>query len=231
MAESKVSLLFGSKKGATIGELVCDATLKETHDYKNEVTQWPIEEGANISDHIRQAPDEVEINGFVTNSPVLQANVQRLGQFVGSQTDPFIAGAVGTAANVGGLVYKNLKRPGSVNQVELARDILLDISGRTENGSNHQPLKVKIVTGLRSYSDMAMLSLNMQRDARTGEAMPFTARFRKIRTVSTDTVTIPRPSTDVSNTTGSTESNKVNTNETTVQEGELASGLYNGLVK
>ena len=221
-----VSLLFNSKKGAIIGELECDATLREVHDYKNEVTEWPIEEGANISDHIRQAPDEVEINGFITNSPVKQTNIQRLGQFVGSQTDPFIAGAIGTAANVGGLVYKNLKRPDSANQVELARDILLGISGRTVNGSNHQPLLVDVVSGLRTYTQMAMISLSIQRDARTGEAMPFTARFKKVQKVPTDVVTIPKPNDEVKNTTGSTIKKKTNTQESTEKETELTSKLH-----
>jgi len=220
-----VSLLFKSKRGAQIGELVCDATLRETHEYRNTVTEWPIEDGANISDHIRRNPDEVEINGFVTNSPVNSANIERIGQFVGSQTDPYIAGTVGAATNIGGLVYKNLKRAESSNQVELARDILLDISGRKVDGSNVAPKLVRIVTGLRVYSDMAMMSLSIPRDAKTGQAMPFTAKFKKVEKVTNETITIPNPNPEVKNTTGSTIKKKVNTKPTTDEENTKASSV------
>jgi len=213
-----VSLLFKSKKGAQIGELICDATIREVHDYKNDVTEWPVEEGFNITDHIRRAPDEITIDGFITNSPVLQTNIQRIGQFVGTQTDPFIAGVIGSAANIGGAVFKSLKREDSANQVELALDILLAISGRKIDGSNIDPQLIQIITGLRVYTNMAMQSLSIPRDAKTGEAMNFTSRFKQIEVVSTEIVTIPNPNPEVSDTTGSTIKKKSNTKPTNVKQ-------------
>lgn len=227
MADSLVSFLFKSKRGAKIGELLCDATLNESHSFRNEITEWPVEDGSNITDHIRRLPDEVEVKGFITNSPVTQTNAKRIGQFVGGLTNPFIAGVIGSASNVGGLVYKNLKRPKSANQVELALDILLRISGRKIDGSNTDPELVDVVCGLRSYSTMGMVSLDIQRDAKTGEAMPFTARFKKVITVKNESVKIPNPNKVLEDKTPSTEKVKVSTKKPTEKtKGKLQSVAF-----
>ena len=40
------SVLFG-KRGAKIGALQLDATVEETHEYENQVSQWPVEDGSS----------------------------------------------------------------------------------------------------------------------------------------------------------------------------------------
>lgn len=69
-----LSLLFGrpilTKFSSEVGELVLDASLSESHQYTSEVTQFPVEDGSVITDHIQNKPDQVSINGFVTNTPI-----------------------------------------------------------------------------------------------------------------------------------------------------------------
>ncbi len=65
-----LSLLFGRPEPAKIGEIELDASLSESHQFASEVTQFPVEDGSVITDHIQNKPDEVSINGFVTNTPV-----------------------------------------------------------------------------------------------------------------------------------------------------------------
>ena len=48
-----------------------DASVSETHTGSAEATQFPVEEGADISDHIRRLPEELSINIITTNSPIL----------------------------------------------------------------------------------------------------------------------------------------------------------------
>ncbi len=65
-----LEVIFGKPRLAQIGVLTFDASIEETHSSASEVTEHPVEEGPNISDHIRRLPDTIEINGLVTNHPL-----------------------------------------------------------------------------------------------------------------------------------------------------------------
>lgn len=65
-----LEVIFGKPRLAQIGVLTLDASLEETHSSASEVTEHPVEEGTNISDHIRRLPETLEINGIVTNHPL-----------------------------------------------------------------------------------------------------------------------------------------------------------------
>ncbi len=64
-----LSLLFGDTRKAKIGVLELDASLSERHEFENIITDFPIETGGEVSDHIYMKPDRVMIQGFITNSP------------------------------------------------------------------------------------------------------------------------------------------------------------------
>ena len=171
-----LSLLFGARKPKTIGELELDATIQETHEYQNDVTEYPVEDGSTLSDNIRLAPERVTISGFVTNTPV--SVIQENKAEVVEKFD-------------GTVEVKNLKRDEVNNNVEFALDVLLRIAGRKIDGADSEPELVTIVTGLRVYTDMAMTTLNIPRDATTGQALKFDASFVKIKKVNTETIELP----------------------------------------
>lgn len=50
--------------------LTFDVTLSEKHTSTSEVTKYPVEKGAAITDHVRPAPSQVELTVFVSNSPL-----------------------------------------------------------------------------------------------------------------------------------------------------------------
>lgn len=53
-----------------VGDLVdIDACLDESHDLPNTVTDHPVEEGFNTTDHVRPEPDRVTLRCFVSNTP------------------------------------------------------------------------------------------------------------------------------------------------------------------
>lgn len=67
-----LSLIFGQKdKGVTVGLVRMDASLEETHDKSVAVTEHPIEDGSNITDHIRTMPEQINITGMVSNTPIV----------------------------------------------------------------------------------------------------------------------------------------------------------------
>lgn len=47
-----------------------DAALSEEHELEAEVTEFPVEEGANVTDHVRIKPRVVTIKGCVSDTPI-----------------------------------------------------------------------------------------------------------------------------------------------------------------
>lgn len=56
-----------------IGVLEMDVTVSENHSMRSDVTDSPVEDGTDISDHIRNAPRALTIEGVISKTPV---NVQ-----------------------------------------------------------------------------------------------------------------------------------------------------------
>ena len=66
-----------------IASIDFDATLDELHEWKNEVTQNPVETGSPITDHIIEKPDKLRLQGVITNSPL---RGEFAGQYFGGDT-------------------------------------------------------------------------------------------------------------------------------------------------
>jgi len=66
-----VSLLFGKRTPHTkIGHIELDVTLSEQHAYTSSITQYPIEDGAFISDHRKVEPESISLEGLITDTPI-----------------------------------------------------------------------------------------------------------------------------------------------------------------
>lgn len=55
------------KGRAMLGSVVLDVVETENPDYKNEVSERAVEEGVNISDHVKNSPIAFSISGVVTS--------------------------------------------------------------------------------------------------------------------------------------------------------------------
>jgi len=47
-----------------------DCSVRESHGMTAQCTQFPVEDGPNISDHVRTQPETLHIEGIVTNTPI-----------------------------------------------------------------------------------------------------------------------------------------------------------------
>lgn len=67
-----ISILFVPRPNrlVSIGSIQLDATIREVHEYKNTVTNHPIETGGFVTDHVYSEPIRVMIEGEITDSPV-----------------------------------------------------------------------------------------------------------------------------------------------------------------
>lgn len=55
----------------TLASIELDATLSESHTRQSSVTDNPIEGGSQIQDHITNAPRTLQLEGFVTDDPIV----------------------------------------------------------------------------------------------------------------------------------------------------------------
>lgn len=172
LASSFVNLVIGQSTPGQIGSLILDAVISENHSYRNNLTSYPIESGSILTDHVYREPEELTINGFITQTPVAL-----LGGALGGTTSNKYQIGSGTDAT-----YE-----GQGNRIQEGLSEFLKMAGydwpiQVESGSatKNAVQRITIVTGLRSYTDMVITSLNIPRDAQTGHTFRFTATFRKI---------------------------------------------------
>lgn len=54
-----------------------DVTSDEVHEWNNEVTQFPVELGSPITDHIQPQPDRISISGIISNSAIGEVALEK----------------------------------------------------------------------------------------------------------------------------------------------------------
>jgi len=165
-----ISILVNRRKPQKIGNIELDATIRENHDFRNVVTSYPIEEGFDIGDHVRPQPENITIDGFITNTPP---------ELLGGRSGEF------------------LFREDNSNRVQLAFNELLNISGRrvadVKEGTTVQFKKAEIidlVTILQVYNNMVIVNLRFPVDRAGGQAQRFTATFKRLDKVQSDITVI-----------------------------------------
>jgi hypothetical protein len=165
-----VTKIGAERQGVHVIEL--DAAISTQHTRNVTATKHPVEKGAKITDHLRPEPEQLVIEGLVSNTPLGRTAQTRAVGFVGSefQTTAAAPSAFGT--------------PGYAEEAFKKLD---DIAGKG--------VLVTIATQYMTYTDMALTSFVAPRDGNTGDALRFTATFEKIVIVSNKLTTI-RPSAD-----------------------------------
>lgn len=158
---------FQTNLAPNIDILELDAAIHETHDYTNTITDFPVENGFSISDHVFKVPEKLTMEGFVTNSPI-----------------PYSVNTTSVLLDKG-------------DRVNTAFEQLLNLAGYDPSAQDIKVLSVvkmptllRVVTGLRVYSNMIITHLSFPRDISTGEALHFTCDLRKIDVVDSERVII-----------------------------------------
>ena len=187
-----------------IDKVWVDFTLREVHARGADVTEHPVERGADIADHIRPRLPELQLEGIVTNTPI-EVPASHLDT---SREDPspiLIEGE--PSVGVAGLI------PGVDQGVALAGVVGIELRSKRQFsgvalhfltefdrvGAVWEALQqtvdggklVTVVTALQTYDNMAVLDLQANRD-RPG-VLQFGCTVRQVRVVSSDTAKLPTP--------------------------------------
>lgn len=64
-------VMVGKFDGPRLGDLLLDATVSEGHEFENETTDSPVEEGVSFTDHILAKPRMLTIEGIVSDTPIM----------------------------------------------------------------------------------------------------------------------------------------------------------------
>lgn len=166
-----LSIFSQRKLRRKIQELELDATLSENHSYTNDITDYPVEDGYNVTDNVKQRPVKLTIEGLTTNSPIVETgdNITRDdGSDRAQNAFNYILGLAG---------YEPPKQSGIPSQ---------KVKG---------PEEIDVVTALKTYTNMFIENVNFPVNPRTGQAAYYTVELKQVRKVRPKNVFVPKVST------------------------------------
>lgn len=158
---SLASLLI--KPQRSIGPFTAHATVRETHNDTLQITDHPVEQGVQISDHAFMLPAEVVIEAMWSDSP---------------------ASGIGSGI-ASGAAYSSAFTGNSPGQVTDLYRKLLELQGKRE--------LFDVYTGKRVYRDMLLRVMSVQTDQHNEHVLKLTATCRQVVIARTQTLTIAAP--------------------------------------
>lgn len=144
--------------------IAADAVVSETHTRTNTVTDHPVEEGANISDHSRPEPDRVSVELYVSDTPASVEQMQRAQKFM-------------QQAGLGAVL-----NPDGESSVAAVPGYSRAVRDRLD-GYRLAGQLVTVATAIKLYQSMVIESIAETRTAKEAEAFHATISFKFIRVV------------------------------------------------
>ena len=193
MAAQLVTIAWTGADGQTYS-VSLDATTAQNHDATNTVTEHPVEDGANMSDHIRPDLDTLSVTGVISNTPVFlpQDNIDG-ARAVDVQVEGVASGVRIPLPGVGALV-------GNIPISPTPKGVVTGFSPDFDRISacyqallslRNDGVLCRVITHVRVYESMAIRKLSVPLDPTTGHSLPLTLEFVQIRIGSTEEVPVP----------------------------------------
>ena len=172
IAAAAATLSFGAirvrpKRG--IGSFTANVVFSERHFDEMEITDHPVEQGAQISDHAFKRPAEVVIECAWSNSPVRSDVLSGLAGAVTGTVTGAAALFTGTSQDEVRDVYRRL----------------LELQQSAQ--------RFDVFTGKRAYTDMLLKSLVVETDKETENVLRVTATCRQVLIATVRLVQISAP--------------------------------------
>lgn len=173
-----------------IGTIAIDCVVREVHRLAGEVTTHPVEDGSDMVDHYRPAPRAVQLEGIVTDTPIglpgshhndarlVQQTFEIPNELFGMRLGPIPVSIKGTPGQ------------GAVTTFSAPMERVRSTWEEFENIFLQRRL-VTIVTSLRSYPDMALADLEVDRRPGSYKFSCFATQVRKVVSGRSAAVTLP----------------------------------------
>lgn len=188
---SFVSMIFGWNGGTSIGTVPLDALLSEKTSLNSRATEYAVEDGPPVTDHVVQESELLTLDGWVT-----AAEVSLLGGLVEGAVRRIRSGEA-----LGGLTA-GAGRSKLIGAKDALRKIHAD------------RLPITVTTGLDVYVDFVMERCEIGRTNEGGDRFEISADFKRIRKVKLRQADIPpeKTSGSASGKAGQTKTNAGKTN-------------------
>lgn len=161
--------------GAT-GALEIDATKTRGFEDAAEVTEFPVESGSAITDHIRPLNGTLALEGVISNTPLVVPSTQMQG----------ITAAPGAVTLVGGdgkARATMLQWSGVFDRKKVCDGILA--------GLVNSATPVMVTTPLRTTENIAITRYKVEETSDTGDALSFAMDFKRLHIATTARAPVP----------------------------------------
>lgn len=172
--KTKVQFIQNNKTVITL-----DASINETHTRESPPTEFPVENGATVSDHIIVKPFALEITGVISDTPIggLSGLLTEAATSLASALVPpaglsAITGAMGLISALSGSKSPSVAAYGQILQLQ----------------QNGQPFDV--LTTLYRYPNMWIKAISVPRDAQSGNILLFTVHLVQLLLVTPQSVNV-----------------------------------------
>lgn len=160
--------LFVTKLESDNGAIEVDSCLEETHQLVNTITDHPVENGVNITDHSRPEPDRVTLRCFVSNTPLSVEQVNRSVRQGNVDFETSAAQDVG--ASVTGIAGRGAETFSQLERMRVNGELL------------------SVVTTLKTYAasdteGMLIESINVPRTRQNYDGLEFTVNLKQVSIV------------------------------------------------
>lgn len=182
--------------------LYFDAVTSEAAEHTATVTEHPVEQGANVADHVRDGLDTVTLEVLVSNTPTQDIN-GLYGGSIESVTLNVPKFDRPTPLTPGGLMgagidaVKGLLNPQDPWKAQVltfsskfnaVKDVMAMLDDWKKSG-----LVGSVITGWKLYPSVVITRVAPARQASTGDAATFSLEFKEIRVVESKLITAPVP--------------------------------------
>lgn len=211
--------------------IILDAMVKEDYTADADPTTHPIEDGADITDHVILRPRILSIEGVVTETPfnvldnLVNAAIATVGSSIGSSISKRVGGGtfgtVATSRTVG-LAGKSI-----AGLLKSETDNRLNVLIQELKAARDSRVPVTIVTGLTQYENFLLRSFTVSRDQTTGKSIRVSLSFQEIIKAAAKLVRVPIPK--VKSAVSKVEKGRQGTTElpSTTEKGKNGSIAYN----
>lgn len=183
-------------------DLYFEAVLNESSEHSVTATEHVVEQGANVTDHVRENPKTVSIEVFLSNTPIT------VGGFLDMQTafetldvpklDKPIIPTPGGLIQAGATALNSLISGGTTYRAAVLKaqapgsKVVREVLQLLETWQSSKTLG-KVYLPWRTYESMLIEKVTPTRDPTTGDAARVSIEFREIRLVEARLVSAPVP--------------------------------------
>jgi hypothetical protein len=195
-------LTWNDDSGAAVS-MVFDVDNQETHEFQTEVTEYPVEEGADVADNARDLLDSFTLNAWVGENPlpfnpeVFNIVVLKAIELQIPEPPSVISASAAVSAGLkaaGSALFGSPAPPRAqmftLDQARSRKKLTLELLDRARKDKR----LLRVLTSMRDYEDMLITQISVTRSVQDQDGAEFTVALKNVRFVDSETVAAPKPS-------------------------------------